>query len=91
MLSITFSSPDASPLPLLLVGILILFFLLASRGYRASLGTPDTFGKLLAAGMASIMVIQLFVVVGGVTILYGLRLLASWVATQEAALPEPQE
>lgn len=47
--------------------ILILFFLLASRGYRASLGTPDTFGKLLAAGMASIMVIQLFVVVGGVT------------------------
>ncbi|MDN5572823.1 MAG: FtsW/RodA/SpoVE family cell cycle protein, partial [Micrococcales bacterium] len=32
--------------------ILILFFLLASRGYRASLGTPDTFGKLLAAGLA---------------------------------------
>lgn len=48
-------------------GILMLFFLLASRGFRAALGTPDTFGKLLAAGLASIMVIQLFVVVGGVT------------------------
>lgn len=34
-LSITFSSPDASPLPLLLVGILILFFLmLEARRYR---------------------------------------------------------
>lgn len=48
-------------------GILILFFLLASRGFRAALGSPDTFGKLLSAGLASIMVIQLFVVVGGVT------------------------
>ena len=47
--------------------ILVLFFLLASRGFRAALGTTDTFGKLLAAGLASIMVIQLFVVVGGVT------------------------
>ncbi len=34
-LSITFSSPDASPLPLVLVGILILFFLaLEARRYR---------------------------------------------------------
>ncbi len=34
-LSITFSSPNASPLPLVLVGILILFFLmLESRRYR---------------------------------------------------------
>jgi uncharacterized membrane protein len=34
-LSITFASPDASPLPLLLVGILILFFLvLEARRYR---------------------------------------------------------
>ncbi|OUS34350.1 hypothetical protein A9Q94_16745 [Rhodobacterales bacterium 56_14_T64] len=34
-LSITFSSPDASPLPLILVGILIIFFLLLeARRYR---------------------------------------------------------
>ena len=34
-LSITFSSPDASPLPLVLVGVLILFFLaLEARRYR---------------------------------------------------------
>ncbi|KAA9392924.1 FtsW/RodA/SpoVE family cell cycle protein [Kocuria coralli] len=50
-----------------LAAILMLFFLLISRGFRASLGTPDAFGKLLAGGLASIMVIQLFVVIGGVT------------------------
>lgn len=34
-LSITFSSPDASPLPLVLVGVLVLFFLaLEARRYR---------------------------------------------------------
>ncbi|ROZ61596.1 FtsW/RodA/SpoVE family cell cycle protein [Kocuria soli] len=47
--------------------ILMMFFLLVSRGFRAALGTPDAFGKLLAGGLASIMVIQLFVVIGGVT------------------------
>ncbi|MDO4255355.1 MAG: FtsW/RodA/SpoVE family cell cycle protein [Kocuria sp.] len=50
-----------------LAAILMLFFLLISRGFRAALGTPDAFGKLLAGGLASILVIQLFVVVGGVT------------------------
>lgn len=47
--------------------ILMLFLLLVSRGFRAALGTPDAFGKLLAAGFSALIVIQLFVVIGGVT------------------------
>lgn len=47
--------------------ILMLFLLLVSRGFRAALGTRDAFGKLLAAGFSALIVIQLFVVIGGVT------------------------
>ena len=41
--------------------ILMMYLVLVSRGYR------DGFGKLLAAGLSTVMVLQLFVVVGGVT------------------------
>ena len=47
--------------------ILVMFLLFATRGLRAALGTRDAFGKLLAAGLSSLMVLQLLVVIGGVT------------------------
>ncbi|GAA1405485.1 cell division protein FtsW [Glutamicibacter uratoxydans] len=57
--------------------IVLLFLLLVSRGLRAALGSRDTFGKLLASGLAFTLGLQCVVIIGGVTRLIPLTGLAT--------------
>lgn len=50
-----------------LMAIIMLYALLASRGLRAALVLRDPFGKLLAMGLAAGLLLQVFIVIGGVT------------------------
>ncbi|WP_344402309.1 FtsW/RodA/SpoVE family cell cycle protein [Streptomyces longisporus] len=47
--------------------VLLLYAVLAERGLRTAITVTDPFGKLLAAGLATSLVLQVFVVTGGVT------------------------
>ncbi|HJG42713.1 FtsW/RodA/SpoVE family cell cycle protein [Corynebacterium phoceense] len=49
--------------------VLILFGILCSRGFHTALRVRDTYGKLVAAGLALTLAIQVFVVTGGISAL----------------------
>ena len=47
--------------------ILALYLLLVSRGFRVGYLSRDDFGRLLATGLAVVIALQVFVVIGGIT------------------------
>ncbi|WBU39395.1 FtsW/RodA/SpoVE family cell cycle protein [Homoserinibacter sp. YIM 151385] len=50
-----------------LFAILALYLLLVSRGFRIGFSGQDDFGRLLAVGLAFVIALQVFIVIGGVT------------------------
>jgi cell division protein FtsW (lipid II flippase) len=52
-----------------LTAIFLLYAMLVARGYRTGLALRDSFGRLLAIGLASVIALQVFVIAGGVTTL----------------------
>ena len=76
-----------------LTALLLCFAVLVQRGLHVATRTPDTFGQLLAGGIAVLIGLQAFIVAGGVTRLIpltglttpflsagGSSLVASWVS-----------
>ncbi len=47
--------------------VLLIFLLIVERGFRTALLARDSFSTLLATGLTSVLALQVFVIVGGVT------------------------
>ncbi|NYG59436.1 cell division protein FtsW (lipid II flippase) [Nocardioides daedukensis] len=50
-----------------LMAVIMLYALIVERGLRTALVCRDAFGKLVACGLACVIALQVFVVIGGVT------------------------
>ncbi|HEY3008774.1 MAG TPA: FtsW/RodA/SpoVE family cell cycle protein [Micromonosporaceae bacterium] len=50
-----------------LSALLVIYLLIVERGLRAAIAVRDSFGKLLAGGLAFTLGLQVFVIVGGVS------------------------
>lgn len=50
-----------------LAAVLILYSVLVSRGFKTAMLTRDSYGKLVASGLALTLAIQVFVVTGGIS------------------------
>jgi len=48
-------------------GLLALYLLLVSRGFRVGFTGTDDFGRLLATGLGFVVALQVFIVIGGIT------------------------
>jgi len=49
------------------VGVVLIYMLIAARGFKVALLAGDGFSKLLATGLTAVFAIQAFVIIGGVT------------------------
>jgi len=49
------------------VGLLLVYVLVVERGFRIAVLARDSFSKLLAVGLTTVLALQVFVIVGGVT------------------------
>jgi cell division protein FtsW (lipid II flippase) len=47
--------------------LLVTYLLLVARGFKAAILSHDSFSKLMATGLSTILALQVFVIVGGVT------------------------
>ena len=48
-------------------GVIVIYALIAARGFKIAMIAPDGFSKLLAAGLTAVFALQAFVIIGGVT------------------------
>ena len=48
-------------------GVIVIYALIAARGFKTAVMAADGFSKLLAAGLTTIFALQAFVIIGGVT------------------------